>query len=694
MPTARFSDSRYYLSYSVSAGSQSIPNNTTSVATGLSITKDGSASGWSNSASYWYTGYPTSASSSFTYDFRSSNYLALYSTSTTVGHNSDGTKSFSTSASVNADTPLGSAAIGAFTVTLPTIPRATIPTVSPSSAVTGQPLTINTVPANSGFTHNISYVFGSISGTIATGAGSSTSWTPPHSLLTEIPNAPSGTLQIMVQTKSGTTDIGSLQTLNVTLTAGADQVPTISTVAWAETNTIIQTNIGTGIYVQGRSILRATITAAGIQGSTITAANKKMIVDGVSYADLALVPINKSGTVTATAEVTDSRGRVASKPANITVLPYQPPRLGAGAYTITRANNLYIADPTGNYGYITIHSLADSLKNGATEKNQQTIVVSTRQRGTTTWVTRRVVNGGLAFNGQINLDGTGGYGGGAIFDGDKSYDVLIQVYDNTEVYPPVGTNKTPIHIEEVLPTTKVALDIYGSRLGVGKMVEDGTLDVLGDTYTSGNFYGGPAKKLVLLRDSVAGSDITSGTVPAARLPLATAATRGAVLLATQAEVNAGTDNSKYVSPLTLRNVPAVAFMARLSSNFVHTGAAQYNAIMPFDFMLANSGNAYNPATYTFTAPYDGVYNFTTTLLTSNATTGPVQSIYKNDVLYRQNASMGYNLSYATFGFDVFITLVAGDTIKLYNTNANITNNTFPSAYANYYCGSYVGKHTV
>ena len=135
-------------------------------------------------------------------------------------------------------------------------------------------------------------------------------------------------------------------------------------------------------------------------------------------------------------------------------------------------------------------------------------------------------------------------------------------------------------------------------------------------------------------------------------------------------------------------------MARLSANFVHTGATQYNAIMPFDFMLVNSGNAYNPATYTFTAPYDGVYNFTTTLLTSNATTGPVQSIYKNNVLYHQNVGMGYNLSYATFGFDIFITLVAGNTIKLYNTNANITNNTFPFAYANYYCGSYVGKHTV
>ena len=54
--------------------------------------------------------------------------------------------------------------------------------------------------------------------------------------------------------------------------------------------------------------------------------------------------------------------------------------------------------------------------------------------------------------------------------------------------------------------------------------------------------------------------------------------------------------------------------------------------------------------------------------------------------------MGYNLSYATFGFDIFIPLVAGDTIKLYNTNANVTNNTFPFAYANYYCGRYVGKH--
>lgn len=163
--------------------------------------------------------------------------------------------------------------------------------------------------------------------------------------------------------------------------------------------------------------------------------------------------------------------------------------------------------------------------------------------------------------------------------------------------------------------------------------------------------------------------------------------------ASQAEVNAGVNNTKYVSPKTLAEKPIIAFMARLTNDWVHTGSTQTTLLMPFDFMLVNSGDHYNPTTRTFTAPLDGVYNFSAQFLTSNATAGPVQSLRKNGVVYRDNISMGYGQSYSTFGFDVLINLVAGDTIMLYNTNANITNNTFTAARSNHYCGKYLGKHT-
>lgn len=573
MATARFSDSRYYLNYTVTSGTQSIPNNNTLCTTWLQIIKDGGGSGYSSNTSYWYTGYPSSTSGTFTYNFGSYSMLNLYAGGQHyVAHNSDGTRSFDTSASVNADTPLGSAATGAFTVWLPTIPRATTPTVTGGSLTTGVASTINTTPASSGFTHDITYKFGTTTGTIATAAGASTSWTPPHTLLNQIPTTTSGTLTLTVVTKSGTTVIGT-KTLDVVLNANADQLPTLSSVAWTDQNTNVNTNIGASIYVQGRSSLKAVVTASDTTGSTII--SEGTTVNGVFYAEGTVIPITQSGVNTAFGTVTNGRGRVKTLAANFTAVAYEPPKLGPGSYSITRANSSYVMDPTGTYGYVNIDALATTLKSGATEKNKMTIVISTKQRGTSSWVLRKTVNGALAFNGKINLDGATG---GNIFAGDKSYDVRIEIYDQTETYPPVGNDKTSIHIEEYLPTTKVALDIYGSRLGVGKMVEDGTLDVLGDTYTSGNFYAGSLKKKVLLTEGVAGTDITSGTIPNARIPQATTALRGGALLATQAEVDAGTDTSKYVSSKTLADKPRTPFA--LASGLVWSNSGYATVVYP------------------------------------------------------------------------------------------------------------------
>ena len=669
MPSANFGDSRFRIDYSVSQIQQDIANNRSLIRRVLVMVKQGSSYAYSSAANSWSSSGPSSISGGFTFDFGSYSSLLLMDHYEWVSHNADGTKSFTSYASVSADLPNGwDSASTSQAVYLSTIPRATTPKLPAgvSGLTTGVAQTIELPRASTGFTHDVTWTLGSQSGTVATGAGTSATVTLPHTVMTELPNAVSGNVTFTTVTKSGATVIGTNNTA-FPLTAAASVLPTVTSVSWDDQNTTVKTNIGA--FVQGLSLVKGTIVAEGIHGSTIS--SRSVVISGNILPDNTVFQVDGSGTIAASGMATDSRGRTASMAADFTVLPYEAPKIGVDGWSVKRANSSNVADDNGQYLRIDLHAIAKSLMPSTVEKNALHISVRTRPTNGV-WTSRNVINPGLTHNTSFQVSG------GAAYLVAQSYEVEISLSDNTGI--------SPVVLRTTVGTTIVTIDLRGNQVGIGKMHELGTLDVAGDIYANG--------KKVLVTGEVAGTDITSGIIPNARIPQATTALRGGVLLATQAEVNAGTDNSKYVSPLTLRNVPAVAFMARLSANFVHTGATQYSAIMPFDFILANSGNAYNPATYTFTAPYDGVYNFTTTLLTSNATTGPIQSIYKNDVLYRQNVSMGYNLSYATFGFDIFITLVAGDTIKLYNTNANITNNTFPFAYANYYCGSYVGKHTV
>lgn len=137
MPSASFSDSRYRLDYSCSYVQQDKANNRSLFRRVLNIVKVGAASGWSNNTSYWSIAGPVNnPSGSFTYNFGNYSELLLYYADVWVGHNADGTLSFTTSASVSADTPLGSASIGSFWVSAPTI-------VNAPDAPSGQSVTRN-----------------------------------------------------------------------------------------------------------------------------------------------------------------------------------------------------------------------------------------------------------------------------------------------------------------------------------------------------------------------------------------------------------------------------------------------------------------------------------------------------------------------------------------------------------------------
>lgn len=238
---------------------------------------------------------------------------------------------------------------------IPTIPRATTPTLSASSVAMGSAVTINLPRASSAFTHNVTYRFGSATGTINSNAGTSCSWTPPVSLAQQIKTSTSGVGTITVQTKNGSTVIGT-KTINITLTVPASVAPTISGHVVAEATANIASKFGA--FVQSKSTLKVTTTAAGAQGSTITA--YKTVIEGRSYtgSPCTSAAISGSGTIAVKTTVTDSRGRTATKTTNVTVVAYSPPQISVSNVART-SDEATTGTCTYNYSISSVGSKND-----------------------------------------------------------------------------------------------------------------------------------------------------------------------------------------------------------------------------------------------------------------------------------------------------------------------------------------------
>ncbi|RUQ06984.1 hypothetical protein D8M34_05810 [Microbacterium sp. HSID17254] len=346
---------------------------------------------------------------------------------------------------------------------LPRIARASTATFNGGASFdAGTSVGIATNRASSGFTHDIDWTFGSLSGTVAKGVGASTTWTPPLSLLAQIPNAASGTGSIRVITKSGSTVIGTTVT-KFTLRAPASVVPTVTAISVADNNPDVASIVGA--LVQGLSRAKFTVTGAGVYGSTIKS-SQVTYQGGVVPASsdvLTTVP----GALPVTARVTDSRGRSGSSPGTLNVLPYAPP--AATAYQARRCDATGAVLDDGAYLRVDLTAAVSSLINGS-ERNALTIRAFTRPHGSGAWTNRNVITpAGLSYRSWFLVSG------GGVFLPTASYDVRVQVQDRFGAYL----------ADTVVSTAAVALDLNGTKVGVGKVHERGALDVAGDAYVSG-----------------------------------------------------------------------------------------------------------------------------------------------------------------------------------------------------------------
>lgn len=235
---------------------------------------------------------------------------------------------------------------------IPTIPRATTPTLSASSVTCGSNLTINLPRHASGFTHRISYRIGGKGlGHITTNAGTSFAWTVPN-LGSYMPNSTSVWVVLRVETMSGSTVIGH-KDIGFTATAPTSWVPTATISSIAEATANLATQFGG--YVQGKSTLRVKSAGSGSNGSSIS--SYVVTIQGRKYngADITSAAISASGTVPVTLTVTDSRGRTASKTQNVTVLAYSPPQITVSSVART-SDEATTATCTYNFSIASVNS--------------------------------------------------------------------------------------------------------------------------------------------------------------------------------------------------------------------------------------------------------------------------------------------------------------------------------------------------
>ena len=379
-------------------------------------------------------------------------------TSGDIAHNADGTKSVNLSATFNIEATIS----GSFrqsitasdTVTLNTIPRATQPTLSASSANMGSTVTVSMPRASSAFTHDLAYKLGDGSYvSVANGQGTSYTWTVPD-VASSLPSATSGKLTLRCITKNGSTTIGTKYAY-LTANVPSSVVPTVSTVTVAEATTGLAAQFGA--YIQNKSKLKATITAAGAKGSTVTEYQTTLL--GKTYTGNSWTSgvLTSSGTVTLSTKVKDSRGRwSAAKTTMVTVLAYSTPK--AQELRAFRVNSAGASDEQGTYLRLDYMYSVTSLNS----KNTARAVIEYKRSTDTTW-TNLLTNTALSADASVKPSTP-------TFSIDYQYDLRMTV---TDWFGSTATHNT------VLPSGAVILDILanGKGLAIGKTAEKAGFDL-------------------------------------------------------------------------------------------------------------------------------------------------------------------------------------------------------------------------
>lgn len=388
--------------------------------------------------------------------------IKLFTKTLNIKHNSDGSKTLTVSSRISLDlngSNLTSSS-QSYSHALTKLARnSTISSLTSSVSINGtNTSTVNITRANDSYTHTVKWTVGSHTYS-ATKVGTSTSYAIPASWIDALPNSTSGTAKVTVSTYNGSTKIGSDVSKNFTITVPTSVVPTVSA-----TTTLVNDTVPSswGIYVQGKSKCKITVSGSSPYGATIksfaiSGTNGKYSGSLSSAGSWTSPYITESGSVSFKVQATDTRNRTASTTKSITVYPYKNPSISITK--VFRCTSDGTASDTGTYISASILTSNYSDCNG---KNTITQTVMYRESTSSTWSTATPVTTGT----PVIL-------GDSSISNSKSYVIRFTITDA------LGSSTKDITVS----TSGCLLNIRKSKdgLAIGKFAEQAGLDIKWDS---------------------------------------------------------------------------------------------------------------------------------------------------------------------------------------------------------------------
>lgn len=334
--------------------SQSIANNTSTI--GTRMRTELSAGGYMGGSGYSFscTGC-SNVSGSGVYWYSTE---TIGTGSVTVSHNDDGTKTFSMSGTCT-NTYLGMNISVSGSVVLPTIARASKPSVSAASLVLdgSDSVTINTNRKVSSFTHTLKIKIGSNTATF-TDIGASYVFKPTPSIWMPYMTSSEMTATVTCSTYSGSTKIGSDQTCTFKVKVDMRTYhPVVTSIVLTDTNSVTAAATGQAqnTFIRGVSNLQASVTISVSDPNYVELAYASINVGSQEIEEYSLSGTSATLTfvcngITADSllvTVEDTRGIATFEPIDLTIIPYEP--ISVKAVEVKRANNLGDPSETGSY---------------------------------------------------------------------------------------------------------------------------------------------------------------------------------------------------------------------------------------------------------------------------------------------------------------------------------------------------------
>lgn len=394
------------------------------------------------------------------------NGTQIASGTTTVNHNSDGTKSVA----MSIEAGIYQWAInksGSNTFTLDTIPRASSITTATDKTL-GNACSIKWTPASSAFTYKLKFTLGDWShttGTISPNTSSAytyTGYTLPLTVANQLPKATSGTMTATLYTYNGSSQIGSAASKTFTVTVPGTIIPTIGNLTVTLDNSANSVVAGWGLYVAGYSKAKIAATASGAYSSTISS----FTISGGYSTTQTSTSLNytggaftSSGSKTFTVVAKDSRGRSSAAKTSdaITVYAYSKPKVSAFSVQRSESNGKKMV-VNANWTFASVNS-----------KNSATGVLYYKKSTATNWTTY----GAITKNANVTLTNE--------FEETSSYNFKLVVTDALS---------ESAQEETFVSTISVLLDFRagGKGLGVGKIAETDKMEVALDALFLGEIY--------------------------------------------------------------------------------------------------------------------------------------------------------------------------------------------------------------